>query len=299
MQLANTIQLLIGGLAMGSIYSLVAMGLYITHLTTHRVNFGQGDFVMAAAFLTLATRATGLPLAVSMAVVLLALAAMGWMLERVAIRPLERQRASPIGAYAWILTTAGIALIVQNVFELAYGKSSQYSPPLFSDRRDNVVQFMGAGLFVEEILVIVTAIAVVIIFYAFMYRSPWGKSIRAVAFNPEAASLLGIHTSQVKVAVFVIASILAAVAGVLIGPLVTIHPHMGLIFTIKALIVAAVGGFSNPFGILIGGLLFGIAEAASNYVDSSFGDLYPLLAALAVIAVRPSGLFGERAVDVR
>jgi branched-chain amino acid transport system permease protein len=299
MQSANIIQLLIGGLAMGAIYSLVATGLYITHLTTHRVNFGQGDFMMAAVFLTLATRKTDMPVIFSILLVLVALAIMGWLLDRIAIRPLDRQRASPIGAYGWILTTAGVALIVQNVIELIYGKSSQYSPPLFSDRRDNVVQFMGAGLFVEEILVIVTAFAVVAAFYWFMFRSTWGKNIQAVAFNPDAASLLGIHTGAVKVAVFIIASILAAVAGVLIGPLVSIHPHMGLIFTIKALIVAAVGGFSNPFGILVGGLLFGVAESTSNYLNSDFGDLYPLLAALAIIAVRPSGLFGERVADVR
>jgi branched-chain amino acid transport system permease protein len=74
---------------------------------------------------------------------------------------------------------------------------------------------------------------------------------------------------------------------------------MGLIFTIKALIVATVGGFSNPLGILLGGFLFGIAESFSNYVDSQFGDVYPLLVALTIVAIRPSGLFGERSQDVR
>ncbi|MDN5842753.1 MAG: branched-chain amino acid ABC transporter permease [Alcaligenaceae bacterium] len=299
MQIATAIQLLTGGLAMGAIYSLVATGLYITHLATERVNFGQGDFLMAAAFLTLATRATGMPLIVAICLVVVALGIMGWLLERIAIRPLDRQRASPIGAYGWILTTAGVAFILQNIVELIYGKSSQYSPPLFSDSRDNVLQVMGVGLVVEELLVIVAAVVVVVLFYWFMFRTRWGKSIYAVAFNPEAASLLGISTGNVKIAVFVIASILAAVAGVLIGPLVTVHPQMGLIFTIKALIVAAVGGFSNPFGILIGGLMFGVAESMSNYADSSFGDLYPLLAALVIIAIWPSGLFGERARDVR
>lgn len=284
---------------MGAIYSLVATGLYITHLTTERVNFGQGDFLMAAAFLTLTTRAAGMPLIVAIGVVFLALGVMGWLLERIAIRPLDRQRASPIGAYGWILTTAGVAFILQNIIELVYGKSSQYSPPLFSEQRDNVLQVMGVGLVVEEVLVIAAAVLVVAIFYGFMFRTRWGKSIHAVAFNPEAASLLGIHTGNVKVAVFVIAAVLAGVAGVLIGPLVTVHPHMGLIFTIKALIVAAIGGFGNPLGILIGGLMFGVAESVSNYADSSFGDLYPLLAALAVIAIWPSGLFGERARDVR
>lgn len=299
MQMATTVQLLIGGLALGSIYALVALGLYITHLTVDRVNFGQGDFVMAAAFLLLTTRTAGLPLGVGIVLVMVALAVMGWALERIAIRPLDRMRTSPLGSYSWILTTAGVAFIVQNVIELVYGKSAQYSPPLFSDKRDVVVQVLGVGIVVEEILLIAVAITVVAAFYAFMFKSRWGKNILAVAFNPETASLLGIDTRSIKVGVFIIAAVMAAVAGVLIGPLVTVHPHMGLIFTIKALIVAAVGGFSNPVGILVGALLFGVAEAASNYADSSFGDLYPLIAAMLVIAVKPSGLFGERSTDVR
>lgn len=299
MNAADLVQLLLGGLAMGAIYALVALGLYVTHLATHRVNFGQGDFMMAAAYLTIATRAAKLSLPLAIATVVLCLALMGWALVRIAIRPLERKRRSSLGSYAWILTTAGVALIVQNVIELFYGKSSQYSPPMFSGQRDNVVKFLGVGVFVEELLVIVVASAVVVAFYLFMFRSRWGKCIQTVAFNPDVASLLGIHTQRVKVSVFVIAAVLAAFAGVLIGPLVTVNPQMGLIFTIKALIVAAIGGLSNPIGIFAGGLLFGIAEAASNYVDSSFGDLYPLLAALVLIAIKPAGLFSERAIDVR
>ena len=204
-----------------------------------------------------------------------------------------------IGAFSWILTTAGIALIVQNVIELLFGKTSQYSAPLFSSQRDHVIQVMGAGLFLEEILIIFAAAIIVFLFYGFMFHTKWGKSIQAVAFNPEAAQLLGINTQLVKVGVFVLASILAAVGGILIGPLVTISPHMGLVFTIKALIVAAIGGFANPVGILVGGILFGVFESASNYIDSSFGDLYPLLAALLIIAIKPSGLFSERQTDVR
>ena len=144
-----------------------------------------------------------------------------------------------------------------------------------------------------------SALVVVALFMWFMKRSRWGKAIEVVAFNPEAASLLGINTGATKVAVFVIAAVLAAVAGVLIGPIVTLQPHMGLVFTIKALIVASVGGFANPLGILLGGFLFGIAEGFSNYYDSQFGDVYPLLIALCIVAIRPSGIFGERSGDVR
>jgi branched-chain amino acid transport system permease protein len=296
---ATFLQLVVGGLTMGSIYALVAKGLYITHLTTHRVNFGQGDYMMVAGFLMLGIRALGGNLLVAIAGTVIGLAIMGYLLERVAIRPLDRYRSSAIGAYGWILTTAGVALIFTNVVELVWGKSAQYSPPLFSERRDDVVEILGARFFIEELLVIVCAMVVVALFLWFMRRTRWGKAIEVVAFNPEAAQLLGIDTRAVKISVFVIASLLAAIAGVLIGPIVTLQPHIGLIFTIKALIVASVGGFANPLGILLGGFLFGIAESFSNYVDSQFGDVYPLLVALAIVAIRPSGLFGERSQDVR
>jgi branched-chain amino acid transport system permease protein len=98
---------------------------------------------------------------------------------------------------------------------------------------------------------------------------------------------------------FVLASLLAGISGFLIGPLVSVQPHMGLVFTIKAFAVASIGGFGNPLGLLAGGLLFGIAEAYSNYFDSAFGDLYPLVAVLALLALRPTGLFSTKAADVR
>jgi hypothetical protein len=103
---------------------------------------------------------------------------------------------------------------------------------------------------------------VVAAFLWFMRRTRWGKAIDVVAFNPETAQLLGINTRAVKISVFVMASLLAAVAGVLIGPVVTLQPHMGLVFTIKALIVAAVGGFANPLGILLGASSSGSPRAS-------------------------------------
>jgi branched-chain amino acid transport system permease protein len=299
MKLANLLQLLVGGMAMGAIYTLTAKGLFITHLTTARMNFGQGDFLMAAAFLSLAALGAGLPLPVAVLGVVVALALMGWGLERLAVRPLDRLGVRGGGAHAWILTTAGVALILQNTVELVWGKSSRYSPPLFSDRRDSVVTFGEVGFFVEELLVILAACAAVGAFYWFLFRSRGGKDVYTVAFNPEAAALLGIDVRRTVVLVWVLAALLAAVSGILIGPLVTVHPSMGLIFTIKALAVASLGGFANPIGILLGGMLFGVAEAFSNYWDSRYGDLYPLLFVLAMLVLRPSGLFGEARADVR
>lgn len=292
------LQILVSGLAMGAIYTLSAKGLFIAHLATHKVNFGQGDFLMIAAFVSMTLLLAGFPLIASIALVLMVMAVLGWGLERIAIRPLQRQVHRGV-SYSWILTTAGVALILQNVAELVWGKSSKYSPPLLSAERDNVVFIGGVGLFVEEILVIIFAAFVMAAFYWLLFRTRSGKAIYAMAFNPETASLLGIDVKRTVVLVFILAALLAGMAGILVGPLITIHPHIGLLFTIKALAVAVVGGFANPLGILIGGFLFGVAEAFSNYFDSAFGDLYPLIFVLILLVFRPSGLFGEPESDVR
>ena len=294
------LQILVSGLAMGAIYTLTAKGLFIAHLATHKLNFGQGDFLMVAAFLSMSMILAGIPVLLTALLVLIAMGLLGWGLERFAIRPLDRfGRGGGGGTYSWILTTAGVGLILQNIAELVWGKSSHYSPSLFSGGRGNVIEIAGINLFAEEILVIGFATVVVVFFYYMLFRSRWGRAVYAVAFNPEAAMLLGIDVRRTVVLVFVLASLLAGVSGILIGPLLTIHPHIGLTFTIKALAVAAIGGFSNPLGILIGGLLFGVTEAFSNYFDSAFGDLYPLIFVLIFLAFRPSGLFGETRADVR
>jgi branched-chain amino acid transport system permease protein len=299
MSAANFIQLLLSGLAMGAIYALTATGLFIAHLATTRLNFGQGDFLMFAAYLSMALLLAGVPVLLVMVAVLVVLALMGWGLERFAIRPLDRMRALVGGQYSWVLTTMGVALIIQNVVTLLWGKSSQYSPPLFSANRQNVVQVFGAGVFVEELLVIVAALAVILLFYALLYRTRQGRAIYAVAFSPDTAALLGIDVRRTVVLVFVLASVLAAISGVLVGPIVTVHPHMGLVFTVKAFAVASLGGFANPLGVLVGAIMFGVAESFSNYVNSAFGDLYPLLLVMALLVIKPSGLFGEAKTDVR
>jgi branched-chain amino acid transport system permease protein len=296
--LVNFFQLLVSGIAMGAIYTITAKGLFITHLATHRLNFGQGDFLMVGAFASIGMLAAGVPAPLAVLGVLVLMGVLGYLLERFAIRPLDRL-GDRAGAYSWVLTTAGAALILQNIVELGFGKSAQYAPPLFSKTRDNVINILGVGIFFEEAAIIIAAFLIVGAFYWFLFGTRWGKAVYAVAFNPEAASLFGIDVRGVVVLVFVLAALMAGISGVLVGPLVSVHPHMGLIFTIKALAVAAVGGFTNPVGILVGGLLFGVAEAFSNYWDSAFGDLYPLLFVMALLAFRPSGLFGERRADVR
>jgi branched-chain amino acid transport system permease protein len=298
MSWANFLQLLVSGLAMGAIYTLTAKGLFIAHLATNRLNFAQGDFLMIAALLTLALHSAGLPVPVVIPLVVLLLGAGGWLIERGFIRPLDRLGFRGGGEYSWILTTAGAGLIVQNVAELVWGKSGQYSPPLFT-RTNDPVRLLGVGIYPEQLAVIAVSFVVVAALYWFLFRTHWGKSIYAVAFNPDAALLLGINVRRMVVLVFALASMLAGISGVLAGPIVSVFPQMGLVFTVKGLAVAAVGGFNNPAAILLGGVLFGLAESFSNYFNSQFGDLLPLLGVLALLIVRPAGLVGARKATAR
>jgi branched-chain amino acid transport system permease protein len=298
MTFADLLQIVIGGIAMGAIYVLSAQGLLVTNVAAHQMNFGQGDFLMIAAFLAMTLLLAGVPTVLVLAIVAAALAVLGVVLERVALRPIAKRR-TPGSAHAWILTTMGFGLLLQNAAALIWGRSSHYSPPLFSAGRDSVVRIFGVSVFREEIAVIVAALVSVAAFYLLLMRSRLGKSIQVVAFDAATASLLGIDVRRTIIMAFVLASVLAAASGVLVGPLITVQPTMGLVLTIKALAVASIGGFANPLGILAGGLAFGVIEAVSNYVDSGFGDLYPLLLVIALLMVRPTGLLGPRRADAR
>jgi len=299
MKSADLVQLLISGIAMGSIYTLMGKGLLITFLTTRALNFGQGDFLMIASFLSMTLLLAGVPVIAAVLIVVAALVVLGVGLERLAIRPLANMTAGSASSLAWILTTMGFGMLLQNTAQLVWGKSRFYSPPLFSAEQKKVVELMGARFYLEELIVALLAMVVVGVLYWFLFRARWGKEVQAVSFDKSTASLLGIDVRRVVATSYAIMAVLAAVSGILAGPLTTVQAHMGLLFILKGFAVVCIGGFVNPVGILIAGLGFGIVEAVSNYVNSAFGDLYPFLIALLFLIARPSGLFGEMKTDVR
>jgi branched-chain amino acid transport system permease protein len=292
-------QVLVTGIAAGSIYTLMGMGLFITYLTTRALNFGQGDFLMIAAFLSMSLAMAGLPVIAAAPIVLVLLVMLGVLLEWVAIKPLSSALAGSAGSYAWILTTLGFGMLLQNTATMVWGKSSFYSPPLFSSGEKKVVMLFGAGFYLEELVVACVALLVLAALCWFLFRTRAGKEISAVAFDKPTAALLGINVRKTVVMSYVLMALLSATSGILAGPITTVQAHMGILFILKGFAVVSIGGFTNPIGILIGGIGFGIMEGLSNYVDSQFGDLYPYVIVLCFLILKPSGLFGEARADVR
>ena len=219
MNASDLAQVLVTGIAAGSIYTLMGMGLFITYLTTKALNFGQGDFLMIAAFLSMSLAMAGIPLIAAIPAVFLVLAGLGILLERVAIRPLSTALAGSAGSLAWILTTLGFGMLLQNTATIVWGKSSFYSPPLFSSGDKKVVNLFGAGFYLEELVVAGVALLVLAALYWFLFRTRAGKEIAAVAFDKPTAALLGINVRRTVVISYVMMALLAATSGVLAGPI--------------------------------------------------------------------------------
>lgn len=297
--LSDSIQVLMSGMALGSVYTLMALGLFLTYATSRAMNFGQGDFLALAAFLGMAGMTAGLPVAMVVAGVCLVMAVLGAVGERVAVRPVTARERPGAAHLGWILTTLGFGMVLQNAISTIWGKSRFYSPPLFSSRDQQVISVGGAKLYAEELAVAAAALVLVGIVYWLLYRSAWGKRVAAVSFHPDTARLLGVDVRRTVVGSYAVMGVLSACAGVLVGPLSAVQSHMGMLFLLKAFAVISIGGFAHPLGVLVGGLAFGVIESLSNYLDSSFGDLYPFLIVLLFLVLRPTGLFGERKTDVR
>lgn len=295
----DAVQLLMSGLALGGVYTLLAMGLFLTYATSRALNFGQGDFMALAAFLSMAGITAGFPIVVVLMGVTAILVVLGIVVERMAVRPVVARSHIGTTHLGWILTTLGFGMMLQNTISVVWGKSSHYSPPLFSERNQQLVSFLGSRVYLEELAVAGAALVLVGVMYLLLYRSAWGKRVAAVSFEPQTARLLGIDVRRTIIGSYVVMALLSAFAGVLVGPLQAVQSHMGMLFLLKAFAVISIGGFSNPLGLLIGGLAFGTIESISNYVDSSFGDLYPFLIVMCFLIVRPMGLFSERKTDVR
>ena len=294
-------QAIASGLVYGSIYALIAQGYYVTFSTTETLNFAQGDFLMIGGMLAFsifgALALNGVPLAlalvVALAVIPMVLALMGVLVERVAVRPLRR--AFSLG---WILSTVGVAVILRNAAEVIWGREPKPVPSVFGD---NALRFdLGLfqfGILPQEIFILVGSLATMTVVLFFLKRSLLGKAMAAVALNPSAASLMGINVRAMVVLAYVISSMLAGLAGLLVVPVLHAYSLMGVLPGLKAFAVAIIGGLGNPFGILIAGLLLGIVEFVVAIFNASLRDAVTFFLLIVILAWRPLGLFERPSME--
>jgi branched-chain amino acid transport system permease protein len=283
-------QAFVSGLSIGSIYALIAEGYYITFITTGTLNFGQGEFLMIGALFGLTCYVTlGLPYAVGAFAVVSLTGAMGVGLERAAIRPVMRHSLS----LSWVLSTVAVSIVLKNAAVQLWGPERVKFP---SPLGETVIHIGSAGIFPQELLIIVAALSTVLAVQVFLRRSLFGKALIAVAFNRNAAAVMGINVRRMVVFAFVLSSALAGLGGILIAPITFAWAYMGTTPGIKAFAAAIIGGLDNPIGILIGGLVIGVLEQLFGVLNSNLKEGIIFFFILIVLAIRPTGLMGRREI---
>lgn len=280
------VQLLVTGTALGSMYGLVALGYHITWATSRTMNFSQGHAVMVGAVVAWAlVVALGWPLPLGLVATLLALAAFGALIERVAVRPFFRA-SSP----AWLLSTIACGIIAENVAQLLFGKDARAFPSSLTQRP---ILVGGAGFYPQEVLIPVVGLGLMALVQLFYHRTRYGRQLKAVAWNAEAAGLMGINVPRAVMASYALSALLAGVAGVLLAPLLNVAPTMGTIIGLKAFAVAIIGGLASAPGIVLAGLGYGLLEAVvAGYVSTGAREIVGFALVIAVLVVRPWGLLG-------
>jgi branched-chain amino acid transport system permease protein len=278
-------QLIAGGLGTGCIYALVGLGFTLVYRTLRMVNFAQGQIFMAGTFLGLyATQRAGLPALPLLLFVAVVAFLAGMLLERVVFRRLYHSHE------VFVVGAIGLGVMIENGLRIFFPEPLPF-PKLFGV---GVYRVHGA-IFQKTYLwiVVITLILVVCLHVLFAYTRQ-GRALRAVAADSDIAGTMGVNVPRAIAVTFGLSCAVAAVAGVLIGPLYFVSPDMGDLVGLKAFSAAVLGGINSVIGTILGGLALGLLESlAAFYLSSDYKDLLAFAILLLMLLVRPQGLLGR------
>jgi branched-chain amino acid transport system permease protein len=285
----SLLQTVIGGLSIGAVYALVAMGFSIVYRTMGLVNFAHADVVMVGAYVTVTFFLTArLPFGVSLLLAVLLTGALGLVIERI-LRPLESRDLNLM-----LIGTIGFGIVLESLAILVWGSFGTAVP---TPIRDVPINVGGLIITTYQLMILAMSAAVMVLLYLFLDRTKLGTAMQAAAMDRVAATAMGVNVGSSNALAFAIGSGIAAVAGALVGPLLYVSPGMGASIGIKGFAAAILGGFGNIPGAILGGLIIGLLEAFSSRQLSAYSDLVTFVVFALAMMVRQTGIFGERTVD--
>jgi len=283
------LQQLINGISVGSVYALLAVGYALIYSILNFTNFAHAIAVTIAAFSCFWFQFLvneNLPIGMFVGIVCAVL--MGILIENLAYRPLLVKKARRL--YLMIVGL-GVSIMCENLMIIAFSGRTRIYPAGFGDTSVSIGK-LSVGL-VDIAILIVSLISLACV-ELYLQKTRTGLAIRASAFNLEATSLMGVDTNKLILTVFIIASLLAGIAGVLLGAKYTTYTSLGTFMTNKAFIAAVVGGLGSLPGAVFGALLLGISEAmVSAYVSTALRDLFAYVILIVILLIKPSGLLGK------
>ncbi len=291
MGLNELISALITGAGIGSMYGLTALGFYTTYAISRTVNFAQGSCLMLGAVLTFSmVNQSGLSAWIAIPLALIMCGLWSGLVELVAVRPFVKRHSD-----AWLMATVALGLILENIVLFTFGKDPRgMSSPLLQMG----VDLAGLRISFLQILIPIVGFSIALGLALVMRFTKIGKALLAIAQNPSAARLMGIHTEKTISLAFALAGVFAGIAGIMIAPLYTVSAGMGTIFGIKAFAAAILGGIDSAAGVMAGGLILGITEAILvTAFGSTYAQMFSFALTIVVLAIRPVGLFGRKGVN--
>lgn len=282
-------QQLIFGLANGSIYALMALAIGMVYSTTGIINFCHASVIMLAAMTSYWCMAYfGLPfwLAILIAVVINVI--MNMVIYKTCVEKLG-DLSSNIG---WIVTLFGASIIIDNVARMYFGTEPQAYPYLFNG---NSINIFGANIMLHEIMMIVIAFAVGILYQLLIRKTRFGRAVRAVSFRRDTARLMGIKSETTVLLCFGLAGIVAAISGTLIAPITYASYNMMSSIGLKGFAAALIGGLGNTTGAFVGGIVLGLIEMVIGmFIPASYKDAISFLVMIIVIIFLPGGILGAK-----
>ena len=286
--LSINLQILFSGLAVGAVYSLVALGFVLIIRATNVVNFAQGDFAMLGAF-AMITMLTVLkvPYWLSFLLALAAMTVFGVVFNYGVYYPLRNRSFLPV-----IISTLGASIFMQNTVLAIFGPQPQPLEKVFKSSG-----FEIGGVFLDSQYLVILAVAVIAVaFQYFLFEHTLlGKKLQATSQDKDMARLLGIPVAWMIAITFIYSATLGGLAGILVGPVLFVSIGMGSVIALKAFSATIIGGFGDITGAIVGGLLLGVVESfAGAYISVSYKDAFAFLLLFVFILIRPQGIFGEK-----
>jgi len=284
------LDILIGGLIMGGIYALIAVGLSLQYGVGRVLNVSHGEFIMLGAFITYSLYTLfGISPLISLVICGPFLFIIAFLIHRTLFQHL-RDTSESMDAFEGnsLLASFGLLFIIQNIALLIWKANIRgYSYLVYS------VNIFGAVFTTNRLLTLLFAVVISLGFYIFLTRTRLGKAVRAAAQEPTTAGLSGVNIKQVLAICFGLGALMAGFAGVLISMLYQIQPTMGMEYTIIAVIVVVLGGLGSITGSLIGGFILGLIGSLVTYFDPGLSLVAYYVIFIILLLVKPTGIMGK------
>lgn len=286
-------QLVLSGVIVGSIYGLIALGFVLIYKATDVVNFAQGELMMLGAYVCYYIVTTyHVPFVPAFFLTLVFSALLGILIEVLILRPMIGEHVFSI-----IMVTVGLATLLRSIVGLFWGHDTYPFPAPFPDE---AIRYLGLSILPVELVTVVVAFGLFILFLLFFKYSRLGLAMRATAYNQKYAFLMGISVRKVFSLSWVLASVVASIGGIFLASISSLQTTMSFI-GLKVFPAVVLGGIDSVAGAILGGLIVGLTEnLAGGYLSTFFGsgvkELSAFFILLLILMIKPYGLFGKKEI---